>query len=90
MQYMLLIYSNEAAAAEATSARIPASFPPPAITSLGHLRPTAMPRSSLITSTTATPVASGNQPQASVGTFAASTPTESAICVRGAADHCRP
>ena len=41
-------------------------------------------------STTATPVASDNQPQASVGTSTTLTPTDMVICARGAADQPRP
>ena len=41
-------------------------------------------------STTATPVSSGSQPHASLGTAPTPTPTDSAICDRGGADQVRP
>ena len=74
----------------ATSARMPASLPLPTSTSLGHFSPATIPVTSLSASTTATPVASGSQPQAVAGTSPAPTPTDSAICERGGADQCLP
>ncbi len=75
---------------EATSARMPASFPVPTSTSLGHFSPALMPATSATASTTATPVSSGSQPHASPATSPTPTPTESATCDRGGVDQLLP
>ena len=69
---------------------MPASFPVPTRTSLGHFRPAVTPVTSATASTTATPVSSGSQPHASLGTAPTPTPTDSAICDRGGVDQLRP